>query len=385
MKHLLQRAVLAVGLAALLAAILTALVPQVRAAWRTTLFIAQVMPSIPLKPQEWITRPPDRQEVLFPTPTGHGRADLYVPFGAGRRSAVLLFLGVNPAGRDDPRVVSLAQGLARNGTVVMIPWSDSMAQGRIRLGDIEDLVWAFQYLRGLAEVDPERVGMGGFCVGASLATVAAQDPRIRDAVKFINFFGGYFDAVDLVRAISSRTRFYNGQHRPWEPDALTQQVFTTHLIEGVAAPGDRETLARMFITREVSTGESSLLTTDEGRAVHALLTGPDMTEVGGLLARLSPETLGFLRAISPSTHIDQLHARVLIMHDTSDRLVPSEESRRLAEALGHDPRTFHTELSLFQGQVRFHESGEAGLGILDYIREASKFYLHMYNIVRELA
>ena len=33
--------------------------------------------------------------------------------------------------------------------------------------------------------------MGGFCVGASSATVAAHDSRIREQVKFVNFFGGY--------------------------------------------------------------------------------------------------------------------------------------------------------------------------------------------------
>lgn len=385
MRQILQRAILFVGLAALLVAVLTIVVPQGRAAWRTTLFITQVMSNIPVKPQEWITRPPTRQEVQYATPEGFGRADLYLPYGTGRRSAVLLFLGVNPAGRDDPRVVGLANGLARNGSVVMIPWSESMTQGRIRVKEIEALVWAFQYLRGLGEVDPERVGMGGFCVGASLATVAAQDPRIRDEVKFINFFGGYYDAVDLVRAISSRTRFYMGQQRPWEPDSLTLQVFTAQLIEGVGAPGDRETLARMFIDQKGSTVDPSLLVTDEGRAVYELLRGPELGEVDGLLARLSPETLAFLKAISPSTGIGQLRARALIMHDTSDRLVPSEESRRLADALGHDPRTYHTELSLFQGQVRFHENEDARLGVLGYMREASKFYLHMYNIMRELA
>ena len=49
-------------------------------------------------------------------------ADVYAPAGGGKRGAVLLFMGVNPAGKDDPRVVNLANGLARAGMVVMIPW-----------------------------------------------------------------------------------------------------------------------------------------------------------------------------------------------------------------------------------------------------------------------
>ena len=113
--------------------------------------------------------------------------------------------------------INLAEGLARSGIVVMIPWLETQNRNRIAIEDIDSLVRAFQRLRALDSVDPERVGMGGICTGTSMVTVAAQDERIRDHVKFINFFAGYYDAVDLVKAIGSRSRFYDGELRTWRP------------------------------------------------------------------------------------------------------------------------------------------------------------------------
>lgn len=51
---------------------------------------------------------------------------------------------------------------------------------RIREDDVDNLVRGFQLLRSHPRVDPDRVGVGGICVGASLVTLATQDDRIRD-------------------------------------------------------------------------------------------------------------------------------------------------------------------------------------------------------------
>ena len=227
-RRILRRILLAIALVLIGVVLLAVVTPQGRVAVRTMLFLPQILPAFPIKPQEWLTRSPTRQEVHFPIASGQGVADLYVPGHGDSHSAVLLFLGVNPAGRDDERVVGLAEGLARAGVVVMIPWSETMTQKRLDVREIDNLVRGFQYLRGLEMVDPDHVGMGGFCVGASFATVAAEDPPIRDQVRFVNFFGGYYNAVDLVKSVVSRSRSYNGEVEGWSPDKLSVEVVTNH-------------------------------------------------------------------------------------------------------------------------------------------------------------
>ena len=122
-------------LALSIAVVLLAVTPQGHAIVRTALFLPQILHTLPIKPQSLVTRSPTREEVHYPIANGQGLADLYIPGSGSNHSAVLLFLGVSPAGRDDPRVVGLADALARSGVAVMIPWSETMTQRRIALED----------------------------------------------------------------------------------------------------------------------------------------------------------------------------------------------------------------------------------------------------------
>ena len=96
--------------------------PQGRTAVKTALFLPQVLPEISIKPQKWVTSDPVWDVVTYPKGDGLGTADLYLPSGSGKHRAELIFLGVvaDPP-RKDPRVVDLAEGLARSGMVVFIP------------------------------------------------------------------------------------------------------------------------------------------------------------------------------------------------------------------------------------------------------------------------
>jgi hypothetical protein len=383
-KKLLRRLLLTFAGMTAIIVLLVILTPQGQAAFRAALFIPQILPGVPIKPQEWFTADPTREAIRYPLANGVGEADLYLPGSGGRHSAVMFFQGVVPGGRYDPRIVALGEGLARSGMVVMIPWSTTQIEQRIDPEDVDVLVRAFQHLQTLDSVDPDRVGMGGICVGASLATVAAQDERVRDQVRFVNSFAGYYDAADLAKAIGSRSRFGEDYVAPWNPDSLTKRVFRRHLIEGVTRSADRELLTRLFEEGEAEAADDFSNLATDAQAVYRLLKGVAPEEVDAVMAELSPKTTEFFRAISPSTGIDDLKARMLIMHDRADRLVPSEESRRLADALGDDAGTYFTEFSLFQSQIRVHVDDSSSIGPLEYVREAFKLYMHMYNILRDV-
>ena len=96
MWRLIRRTLIVVALIVSALALLVSSTPQGRAAVRTVLFIPQVLPAIPVKPQQWLTRAPVHQEIEFPLAEGVGKADLYLPAGSGTHSAVLFFMGVVP-------------------------------------------------------------------------------------------------------------------------------------------------------------------------------------------------------------------------------------------------------------------------------------------------
>ena len=348
------------------------------------LFIPQVIPSISVKPLELVTDVPEKRLIQFPTETGVASADLYIPSEPGKHSGILFFMGVVPPDSNEERIVALGEGLARSGLVVMIPWLETQHTNQLVVQDIDNLVWAFEYLRSMEIVNPNNVGMGGICTGASMVMVAAQDSRISSNVKYINSFAGYYDALDMVRSVSSRSRFYGDQTSSWIPDKLTLELFTSHLIQGVYSQNEKDLLTRIHINNEIVHENEILSLSDEAINIHLLLKGQSLEVVDQILLNLSVDTIDELKKISPSTNIDQLSAKVFVMHDVADKLVPSEESKRLADFLVQKGQVYHTEFNLFQNEIQVHKDDNNNLGSLNRLMELTKLFLHMYNIMLEV-
>ena len=349
---------------------------QGRASVKAAMFIPHVFDA-PIKPLEWFTPSPIRERVSFPIPTGAAIGDVYRPPGEGPFAAVVLFLGVNPAGADDARVIRLGEALARSNMATMFYWSPIMADGRMVPEDIQNLVAAFEYLSSQDFVDPNRVGIGGFCVGASYSIMAAAQEPIRDKVVFVNAFGPYFNMPDLLTSIASQTRSYGNLVQPWQPDKLTREVFVTHMTEDL--PDDeRLLLQQAFNVGSPIPDDITKNLSDEGAAVYALLKGVPREQVEAYRARMPAETLERGDRISPSQYIHDLKAQLLIMHDREDDLVPSFESRRLSDALADRDNVRYTEFGLFD-----HVTPEIRLGPLDTTRELSKLFLHLHGILMQ--
>ena len=374
------RGALGLGVAVVALVIFVTATPWGRTGFHTVLFVSQVL-ELGVKPQGWFTSRPVRQEVTYPQANGDGLADIYritdQP-GAPGRAAVLIFLGANAAGRDDKDVINLGNALARLGFVVMFHWSPTMAlRQNIDPDEIENLVWAFQYLASQDYVDRQRLGMGGFSVGASFALVAAADPRINGDIAFLNAFGPYYDARDLLLQVATRSRFYQDRREPWDPDRLTMAVITNELIETLEDPRERALLEGLFLNG-VQVSEQDLASLSfQAQGVRRLLEGTSPEEARLLYQSLPSGFRETMKQISPSTHIDNLKAPVMIIHDRNDRLVPSVESRRLERALRDKGDVRYTEV------VAFDHVRPSGGGVWDLAKEGLKLYRHMYGIIRE--
>ena len=320
----------------------------------TAAFAAQVLPS-PVKPQPWLASEPVHIAAEFARDDGStGTGDIYVIPDGKRRAGVVIFLGANAAGADDPDVVNLGQALARAGFAVMYYWSPTMGErAQVDAGEIANVVAAFDHLRQQDFVDPDRVGLAGFSVGASFALVAAADPRIADGIAFVNAFGGYYDTADLVVQIAASRAIDNGGDTPWAVDRLTRQVFNNML-----------------------TPES------ESPAARALLEGVgSIGEARQYYSELSQDFRDDVDSIAPSYHIDLWSPNTVmrVMHDQGDPLIPVGESRRMVRALQQqrpDVPVYYTETDIFR-----HVRPDANTDIKSMLGGAFQLYRHMYHIV----
>ena len=348
--------------------------PQGITAFKTIFFIAQVIPNIPIKPSDIFVKDPIQEKISFQLNDRQGFADIYRPDDDERHAAVLLFLGVNPAGRTDQRVINLGKTLARSGMVVMIPWSDNMTNYVIEPSEVDDLISGYEYLLKQDFVDPEKTGLGGFCVGASLVTVAASDQTINDSVYFVNFFGGFFNAESLIVSVSSKTRYGKYGHQAWHPSNQAIITFEKQLINSLQSQDDR---TRLLNFKE--TGSTNQLTnlSEDGNTIYKLLNNPNFKEAQRLVKTLSPTFTNNLSRISPSSHLKDLNGKLLIMHDASDNNIPPEESRRFFEAVKNQKDVTYTEFAFFN-----HMDPGREVSPLTWSKDIIKLFLHIYQVIR---
>lgn len=375
-----MRRFLLVALVALVLAV--AVLPTGRAAADTLLLMPELFPGAPARPLDWVTPPPTRTTIQIQSAGRASVANLYDPGTAGRHGAVVIFLGVAPAGLDDPRVVRLGEGLARIGIVTLIPQSQDLVNSKVDPGEVDTLIASFNYLASRPDVDPERVGLGGFCIGAALSLDAAEDPRINERVALVNSFTGYYDlssyAVSIITHTAEPYPPEPGVERiAWEPAANATRVLDDHLISLDPSSAEQSLLRAAARDPKANRPDPAKLS-PIGREIWTALSTRDPATVEKLLGDLPPDDQAVLRQLSPSTHIADLHARVFIMHDHDDNNVPYVQSRLLAAHLKPGQGEYD-EFTFFQ-----HVDPTATVSPVIFARDTGRLAWHMFQVVEIL-
>ena len=354
-------------------------------ALRTALLVPHIFPSAPARPLAWFTPAPVVETVEIKWATGTALADLYRPNDGNVHGAMIIYLGVLPAGRDDPRLVRLGDGFARIGIVTLIPESPHLKAGKISEEEVEELIAAFDLLSELEYVDPDRVGVAGFCIGASMAMIAAQDERIRDRIAFINNFDGYLNMEEYVLSIATRSikpepASSDGQRDPWEPAPNVTRILVDHLVATLATENDRELTLGLLDAGSATPDEIAELSPN-AQTILKIMWAEDATEARSILANLPPDARELMERLSPDTNLDQLKTEMFIMHDRNDTTVPYVESRRLARALGELGRpSVYTEFDLFK-----HVDPVQPLEPTKMVGEISRLFWHIYSFIGVIA
>lgn len=318
-----------------------------------------VQPPDPFRPVELISDAPSRERITIEYESRNGprsiEADLYVPDEEGPMPAVVFSMGAPPLDLDEPRLVRIAEDSARKGVVMLVPFSERLDEERIETEEIDALVAEFQYVQGLPEVDPNRVGFFGASVGGSLALVAAGDPRIADDVDHVVSFGGYYDALTAFGAIATHHIVYGDVDEGWSPKDHAEDVMAQQLINRVDDPQDRDYLYRLFLNGEQHSDTRYASLGPAGRSSFDFLANDDPSAVEGLIRRLPEASIAELNELSPKYSIENVKAELFIIHDVADPYIPYTESRMLEDELAAmaaagetTPRAHFDEIRLFE-------------------------------------
>lgn len=375
------RAVRASGqLGLLLLAMLLALAmlsQPARVAVKTALVVPEMLADAPIRPLLWVTPPPAREELSYQSPTGQVDVDIYRPGWGGRHGAVILYTGAFGL-RRDPAFVRFGEALARSGAIVMVPESATLRTGAIDPGDVAGLVQAVGLLRARPDVDPERIGIIGFSAGGSIVLLAAEDEVGREQIAFVNVFGAYYDARELLISAMSREIVVDGQPVPWEPNEVTVYTAARQVIAGVPEDADREILWRAYLDHDPDARGALGRLSPTGQLVRELLDGPSRERAAAIVDALPAGWRERIDAVSPRARVDRLKARVYVMHGRADGHIPCGHARALVAEAPAGTIGAYSELELFRHVLPDQQLSRPALA-----REIAKLAYHAWLVGRE--
>ena len=351
----------------------------IRATARTATFFLKVLPMLPSRPVDWVTRTPVVEKVRYPSGAGLVEGDLYRPPGPGPHPGMLVCLGVVPFGYDHPQVPILGRALARAGFAALLYWSPAMRDFRLDPEDVGDIALAYRWLIERPDIDPGRSGLLGTCVGGSFALMAAAHPLVRDRVAFVAEWAAYASMWTFAEDIASATRPVNGTRKPWEVDQLTRKVYV-HSMTAVLETSEAQMLRTALADRSGTVDVATL--SDYGRAIHPLLTALDPDGAERALGRLPATLRERLDALSPIRILGDIRAPLIVLaHDRDDGVIPIAESRQMWSVLAERPGAHYTEIGMFQHM----DPTKQRVSPLVMVRELAKFYSLVYPIFRQAA
>ncbi|TMC65136.1 MAG: hypothetical protein E6J21_02745 [Chloroflexota bacterium] len=355
--------------------------PAGRATARTAFLVAAVISASQPAPLNLLEEPVRHIQKTVPSRGGTVYLDIYEPATPApplsrALEGIVIIPGVGD-NRNVPQLINLSLALAHVGIVVENITTPTLMHNDISAVDSDAVVQAFNFLSHWPGVGADRIGIGGFSGGGTLAYLAAADTRIRDRISFIVLFGAYFNAETVLRAYGQRAIIVDGRMVPWYPSQYPLQVLANVMSDGLP-PLDGSLLVSAFIPGgKPLTSDKLAQMSPPAIAAYHLLEGDEPGRVHENMAALSPQLHALLNTLSPSSVINKVHAPIYLLHSRDDSSLPITESQAFAAALAriHRPYDF-VEFGIFQ-----HVEVATGHSLTQILGDALTLFRVLYKVL----
>ncbi len=294
------------------------------------------------RPLELITRKPTIEKHTIQSNSDRVlKADLYLPAGRKQQASFVVFAPFAGDLLKDPRIVNIGMTFSRAGFAVLIPWRDEGPA--LRPEHIEDVIASFLFLQKHPRVNADNVGLLGISYGTGPVTLASVNQRIRDQVRFLVSFNGYYDLRSAIRFVATGDYEFNGVSGRTEPDPWVRNLL-------------RDYLKTHNISAEI---------------IDRLMDEPENFDT--ILASI-PGLEEELRLFSPVAVVSDLRVPLLLNHNVDDPAIPHTESLRFAEAAqGIVPTTLSITSIFKHGEIKPISKKTLIENYLPSLRDSFKF------------
>jgi len=284
---------------------------------------------------------------------GEGPTARYYQYevAADVQATLLLVPGLTSAGREDSRVTAVSGVLVQAGFRTVVPDLPGAVRFRTDEDDILVLEAIVDHLAAQSAADGLPLVVVAISYGQGPALVAISRDGRADKVDAYVGLGGYYDALSVVRFTTTGAVGRGAEQRIEEPDPGARWILLMANAPLVSSPLDRAELIALA-RRGFDEGTPSVIEIatvmagiqSDAQALLAFVANTDPARVDDLLSVLSPQLREGLVAVSPVRHdLSGLAGKIMLIHGDTDKIVPLDESLRLADVVDG------TELFLISG------------------------------------
>ncbi|HUT52979.1 MAG TPA: phosphatase PAP2 family protein [bacterium] len=250
--------------------------------------------------------------------------DLYEPASRPGARTFILVTGLTVSGEKDHRLVNFARCLAESGitaAAVSLPGLKNCRFSEADVGRISDLAAYLDSRSG------EKPGVIAFSFGAGLALLAAADEKNHGHLDPVILFGPYHFLPEVLDQLARKYNRAPESGEDWDNYVWLRTLLAYRDRDKLGL--DQEEMKELMDLAGSYCSEPSLA---RKRAFHE-------RTLSRLYPSLSVSDLESepLARLSPASRLADVRARVLILHDANDILVPPEQSRRIFAELGSRP------------------------------------------------
>ena len=350
--------------------------PFGRGIYKSLLLVSETVPNFPVRPLKYFAKAPEVAEVGYSRNGVRTNADLYLPGDSRKHPAIILTLGTLVTRKSDA-VVNLSKALAKIGYVVLIPELPEFVNGLIWTDSVNSLIASYNYLDGNPKVINSKIGFVGFCAGASVAMVAAQDTQIFDKVAFISAISPFYDGNSMVKATLLNQQVVEGRVEVWRPAKLTQDSLNQFFMNVVENQDDRKVLVQYLNSRQNMSEEDFNKLSADSQSIYNFIKNSQAESFEELKEQLPKGIKEALSQVSPSNNISRLKAKVLILNDKKDTFVPRSEGFQFVNNLPRE-QIYFKEVDSFE-----HVSPATNLPRWAAIRQVWHLGSFLYKFIKE--
>jgi hypothetical protein len=261
-------------------------------------------------------------------------ADLWLP-GEAALARLVLLPGLSEDGRRDPRLVLLAQSLARARFIVLVP---DLPAARRLTADATDAEVVSAAVAALPD-GPGPAGLAAISYAAGPAFLAAAQRETGARLAFVATLGAYQSTEAVITWLAAGAWRLPGETAWRRGEPQRGAVWAFLLANAVSLPdqGDRALLAEIARRRLAGADARALEArlTPSGSALLALATTRDPDAIPEKIRALPPGMQESLESLTLTPErLAGFSPCAILVHGAADPIVPPSESARLAALLG---------------------------------------------------